>query len=158
MIRLAQLTDLPVLTTLQVPYSQEIARLAPSQFRPLSAPSPDSFTRYLVGDDAAIFVCLDDAAKAVGYASVTRATFSETPTVIPQSFAYLVDLYVQPAARHQGFARQLVSAASDWAQTHQLGQLQLNVLAANTAAHTLYTKLGFQETIITMTRPLDPTK
>lgn len=154
MIRSAQLTDLPELTQLQLPYSAEMATLAPTQFRALALPDPASFSRYLTGDDATILIHTDDSAQISGYCTVTRARFSAGPTIIPQDFAYVVDLYVTPAARHAGQGKALLQAARDWARKQGLTQIQLNVLANNDAARRLYTHLGFKESVVTMTQTL----
>lgn len=50
----------------------------------------------------------------------------------------------RPAARRRGLARALVQTLATASAEHGVGRLWLQVLADNTAAHTLYASLGFR--------------
>lgn len=58
---------------------------------------------------------------------------------------HLADLYVNPAARRQGVARQLIKAVAEWACTHHHAWMSLTVLSQNEAAKALYLSLGLQQ-------------
>jgi len=62
---------------------------------------------------------------------------------MPHYFAYLTAIFVQPEARRNGTASQLIQAAQAWQQVQQLAYLELTTLGNNQAATKLYQKLGF---------------
>ena len=140
----AQLTQAPVIARMQVTYSQEMAKLAPQRFRALTKPDLQGISKYINQDDSDNLIATHQSNVPVAYFVLTTATYKESATVIPQRFAYLIDLYVAPEARKQGHATQLLKDAQAWAKQHQLDFMQLNVLASNTAARKLYDAAGFK--------------
>jgi len=58
--------------------------------------------------------------------------------------AMLHALYIQPLARRQGTAVNMMRAAANWSQDHGAERLFLAVTAANAPACTLYASLGMQ--------------
>ena len=57
----------------------------------------------------------------------------------------LTDLYVTPGARRQGTARALIERVLDAVRARGADALTLEVMTGNTAARTLYDRLGFRE-------------
>ena len=140
----AQLTQAPAIARMQVDYSQEMAQLAPQRFRTLTKPDLQGISKYIIQDDGDILIATNQSNTPIAYCVLTTATYKESATVIPQRFAYLIDLYVAPEARKQGHATQLLKDAQAWAKQHQLDFMQLNVLTSNTAARKLYDAAGFK--------------
>lgn len=60
--------------------------------------------------------------------------------------AFLEGLYVQPADRGQGIARQLVAGVQKWAEEMGCSELASDALLDNTASHAMHEALGFMET------------
>jgi len=60
----------------------------------------------------------------------------------PES-VYLYSLWLDPAARGQGTARSLVTAAIDWARDRKVRNVRLRVASDNMAARAVYESLGF---------------
>ncbi|MCV7298912.1 GNAT family N-acetyltransferase [Mycobacterium barrassiae] len=56
---------------------------------------------------------------------------------------YLYSLWLDPAARGRGLARQLVAAAVDWAREQRARTITLRVASDNAAARAVYRSLGF---------------
>lgn len=56
---------------------------------------------------------------------------------------YLYSLWLDPAARGQGLAKPLVTAAVDWARARHARMVTLRVAADNAAARGVYESLGF---------------
>ncbi|OBB71068.1 GNAT family N-acetyltransferase [Mycobacterium sp. 852014-52144_SCH5372336] len=56
---------------------------------------------------------------------------------------YLYSLWLEPAARGRGLARQLVAAALDWARTSNVHTVRLRVAIDNAAARQVYESIGF---------------
>lgn len=73
-------------------------------------------------------------------------------------FAYVSDIYVEPAARGSGLARQLLDAlAEHFRQVDPtLTRLRINVLAANAIARHAYEKAGFVPYEVMYERALRP--
>lgn len=140
----------PAIARMQVDYSQEMAKLAPKRFRGLDKPDLQAVSKYIVQDDADILIATNAAGVPVAYCVLTTAAYKESPTVIPQSFAYLIDLYVKPQTRKQGLASQLLKDAQNWSKQHHLDFLQLNVLTDNQAARKLYEAAGFKSDYTSM--------
>jgi RimJ/RimL family protein N-acetyltransferase len=56
---------------------------------------------------------------------------------------YLYSLWLDPAARGRGLARELVAAAVDWARVHRARIVTLRVASDNAVARGVYQSLGF---------------
>ena len=83
-------------------------------------------------------------ARFSGYFSRKRRS---APLVFPDH-GYLAHLFVTADFRRRGIGAALVAAAGDWAKRRGAGSLDLNVLAGNQDARTLYRKLGMAEFLI----------
>jgi len=154
MIRPATLVDLSAIVALYQHLTAEMANLAPSIIQPLTTDNRDYFARYIMEDMADVLVSVDATQDINGFALVVAAKTETAPEVVPHDFAYLIDLVVSPAARHQGIGSQLLGAVDAWSVAKQLEYVQLNVLPQNSDAVTLYEKWGYQTAQLTMTRPL----
>jgi RimJ/RimL family protein N-acetyltransferase len=56
---------------------------------------------------------------------------------------YLYSLWLEPAVRHRGLARELLTAALAWARGERVNAVTLRVDAGNDAARNVYESLGF---------------
>lgn len=61
-----------------------------------------------------------------------------------QAYADLYQMWVAPEARGQGYGRQLLHAAADWARAQGVRQMRLSVSGGNHAARALYHAFGFR--------------
>jgi ribosomal protein S18 acetylase RimI-like enzyme len=68
---------------------------------------------------------------------------------------YLYSLWLDPAARGQGLARRLVSAAVDWARDRKARMVTLRVAADNDLARGVYESLGFTTIVVESSSPRD---
>jgi len=156
MIRPASLVDLSAIVSLYRQLTEEMAQLAPTIIRPLQQDNRDYFARYIMEDLADVLINVDDSGQINGFALLVAAKTEAAPEVVPHDFAYLIDLVVDPKARHQGIGTQLLAAVDAWSLAHQLEYVQLNVLPSNQAALSLYQKWGFAPAQVTMTHQLKP--
>lgn len=69
--------------------------------------------------------------------------------------ARLTDLYVVPDARRRGVAEALVREVVDEYGRDGVQFLELEVMAANTAARTVYARWGFREDSLTLVAPIE---
>ena len=60
--------------------------------------------------------------------------------------AFLEGIYVAPAHRGRGVARELVAEAERWAVARGCSELASDALLSNTASHAMHRALGFEET------------
>jgi GNAT superfamily N-acetyltransferase len=75
---------------------------------------------------------------------------------VEDGMADLVSMWVRPAARGLGVGGALVTAAGDWAKTHDHDALYLWVTETNPAARRLYQRCGFIPTGERQPLPSDP--
>lgn len=68
-----------------------------------------------------------------------------TPDVDGVGRGWVEAVYVRPEARGRGLARAVLAEAERVAREQRLGELRLEVRAANPAARGLYARLGFRE-------------
>lgn len=60
------------------------------------------------------------------------------------SVGYLNDLYVAPAARHQGLAGRLTAYAEQWLRSQEVSVMELQVLGQNQAAQQFWKQQGME--------------
>jgi ribosomal protein S18 acetylase RimI-like enzyme len=89
-----------------------------------------------------------DGDAAVGILWVMLQARSDGPRL------FIGDISVDPDARRQGYGRAIMTAAEDFARTHQATAIALNVFGQNVAAQELYRQLGYRTTSIQMLKPL----
>lgn len=60
--------------------------------------------------------------------------------------AHLISMWVSPEARGHGIGEALIESVADWARSHGLKQLALDVVEENDRAIALYRRKGFKPT------------
>jgi ribosomal protein S18 acetylase RimI-like enzyme len=102
--------------------------------------------------DSLVLVAERDG-RVVGYlyAGIEPRNWKE----LRERAGFVHDVLVDPAARGQGIAEALMTAAFDWMRERQAPRAVLWTAAANHGAHRLFDRLGFRPTMIEMTRELD---
>lgn len=71
--------------------------------------------------------------------------------------AFILDIYIDPDARRQGYAKQSLLAAESWARQAGCEEVRLHVFGYNDAARRLYEQSGYGVASLTMAKPLPPT-
>ena len=96
-------------------------------------------------DNATVLLVEDPpgGGSVVGTLDCVRQQHTREPGVAPQPRLLLRNLWVAPAVRRQGMARQLMRSAEALAVEEACGQLYLDVRADNAGAIALYVDLGF---------------
>lgn len=120
------------------------------------APRPDSEDGYawflgtqLGRDDVRVCVA-ERAGEVVGYvyAGVEPLSWKE----LREEAGFIHDVYVDEGARGLGIAAALVEQAAGWLAARGVPRVLLWTAAPNAAAQRLFTRLGFRQTMIEMTR------
>jgi GNAT superfamily N-acetyltransferase len=69
---------------------------------------------------------------------------------------WIFDVEVEEDRRGQGWGRELMTYAEQWAREHGATGIGLNVFGGNTVARRLYASMGYDERSVTMGRRLSP--
>ena len=84
----------------------------------------------------------EEGSRMVGF--VSGGLESNQPDRLPEQFATIGYLYVDPTCRRQGVARRLVEAMADWARVqHQVEHMEMSVLASDASAAAFWRSIGF---------------
>jgi GNAT superfamily N-acetyltransferase len=95
----------------------------------------------------------EERGRMVGFVSGGLET--NQPDRLPERFATVGYLYVDPGSRRQGIARRLVAAMSDWARVeHDVTHMEMSVLAADVSAAAFWRSVGFSPFIERLWMPL----
>ena len=106
-----------------------------------------------------VLTFVDEHDKTVGFAEASIRTDYVNGTR-SSPVAFLEGLYVQPASRGQGIARQLVAGVQQWAEEMGCTELASDALLDNHASHAMHEALGFTETerVVYFLKPLQAVK
>jgi ribosomal protein S18 acetylase RimI-like enzyme len=104
--------------------------------------------------DGKVFVA-EEAGNVVGFVCVWARVPSEEPDDDPAEFAFVSDLVVDPANRHRGAGRELMSAAEDYAGRRGARRIRLRVFARNTAARAFYQAMNYREREIELEKSVE---
>jgi ribosomal protein S18 acetylase RimI-like enzyme len=105
--------------------------------------------------DGKVFVA-EEAGKVVGFVCVWAHVPSEEPDDDPSEFAFVSDLVVEPANRHRGAGRALITAAEDYARTRGARRIRLRVFARNKTARGFYESMNYLEREIELEKSVEP--
>jgi ribosomal protein S18 acetylase RimI-like enzyme len=100
-------------------------------------------------DDAFVAVA-DQGGDVVGYvyAGIEPLSWKE----LRDEAGFIHDVYVVESKRGRGVATALTEAAARWLADHGMPRVLLWTAAPNGAARRLFSRLGFRETMVEMTR------
>ncbi len=102
-------------------------------------------------DDVAVFVAEHQGA-VIGYvyAGIEPQSWKE----LRERAGFIHDIVVEESGRRSGVAAMLIQTALEWMRGRGLTHAMLWTATHNDAAQHLFTRLGFRETMIEMTREL----
>ena len=147
--RPAVMQDLPDILALYGVLDRELVAMQPDFF--CAAPRSEQETAAALADTNAAFLLAVQDGITVGFALVEYAGWTPAfSCVLPHRYARLSDIVVLPDLRGQGIGSALLGAAKRWARDRRLEYLELNVLAQNTAAMSLYESHDFVDATHTM--------
>ena len=113
------------------------------------------YARFLVSqlqDPRAVIFVADHDGAVVGYcyAGIEPLSWKE----LRDEAGFIHDLALDPDARRQGAARQVIQAAVAWFRARQIARVMLWTSTENFAARELFTQAGFRPTMTEMTMEL----
>ncbi|GAB3445705.1 hypothetical protein GCM10027517_27010 [Phycicoccus ginsengisoli] len=128
-------TELWMASRVEAGVSPEVVARAASEGRIASALHREDVRAYLASSDG----------QAVGFAVAATSPFSaltDAPCVT------IDELYVAPASRKHGVARQLMSAVTLYADSRGCEQIGCNVPATHREANRFFARLGFSSQVV----------
>ncbi|MEM1358408.1 MAG: GNAT family N-acetyltransferase [Bacteroidota bacterium] len=117
----------------------------------------DPISYYDIGElidreDAEVLVAVDgDLLVGSGYVKEKASRHYVQPAV----HAFLGFMYVRPEYRGQGINGRVTEALLNWARTRGLTEARLTVYTKNPGAIRAYDKVGFEQHLIEMRKPLE---
>ncbi|TKJ76573.1 aminoglycoside 6'-acetyltransferase [Pseudomonas sp. CFBP13509] len=106
-----------------------------------------------------VLIFVNEHGNALGFAEASiRVDYVNGTSSSP--VAFLEGLYVRPASRSQGIARQLVAEIQQWAEKMGCTELASDALLNNQGSHAMHEALGFTETerVVYFLKPLGAIK
>ncbi|MFJ2687402.1 aminoglycoside 6'-N-acetyltransferase [Pseudomonas sp. NPDC087342] len=124
---------------------------------PDSAPNNDHDKQTLLStpERYLVLIFINEESNALGFAEASiRTDYVNGSNSSP--VAFLEGLYVQPASRGEGIARQLVACIQQWAEEMGCTELASDALLDNQGSHAMHKALGFAETerVVYFLKPL----
>ena len=83
--------------------------------------------------------------RMVGFVCILSRVESEVMVELIREYAYITDLVVLEPHRRSGIGAELMREAEYYARSRGASRIRVGVLAANSAAHALYRKLGYSD-------------
>jgi ribosomal protein S18 acetylase RimI-like enzyme len=96
-------------------------------------------------EDGAVFLAEDERGP-VGTARITAPN---------RGSSHIQLVHVRPRARRRGIAKALVQACVQEVKAKGATRVELEVLTTNTVARQVWSRMGFEETVLVMATPLD---
>lgn len=124
---------------------------------PPAAEIIDAYFAFLVSEVAetsGTFFLAEDDGRLIGFACVFGLMPPFSPDEDPRALTFISDLYVDPAYRGRGVGSALIAQAEAFGQSLGAPRIELAVHAANPAM-ALYTRQGFRQRIVIMTKRLE---
>jgi aminoglycoside 6'-N-acetyltransferase I len=107
----------------------------------------------LAGEEWAAFAAADPAGALIGFVEVFERNYAEGCVTSPVPF--IEGLWVTPAWRRQGLARQLVAAAVAWGRSRGRSEIASDVQLWNVGSQAMHEALGFGEAERTVAYRMD---
>lgn len=126
----------------------------PDLFQPLEHPVPlDQYLTELADDHEVRLLALVDSTPA-GICSLSLREAPKSPLLRGEKGLYVVDLFVDPAYRHQGIAKALMEEGIRRGKTFGAKRLSLTVWPFNKNAIAFYESLGLSTRNLTLEKNL----
>jgi len=101
-----------------------------------------------------LLLVLRDSREKGGLLGFASAQILRSTLFQESRFGQIVDLYLRPSRRRQGFGRALVDHILLWCQAHSLRQIDLNVACLNPQAERFWQTQGFRPYLSVMSKDL----
>jgi len=147
-INMATLNEVPQIEILYQELFTEMSKLQPKYLQP--AKQDVAFIRNTINNQESDILLATLHNEIVGFLLIQEMTTPPFSCIVRHKYAFIIDIIVGRQYQSQGIGSALLSEAKKWAEIRQLDYLELNVLAENVGAITLYEKQGYRDMNHTM--------
>ena len=150
-IRPATPDDVPGVVPLVEHLVTFLAERDRAKYEPLSGAADmyDDWLRTRATDRRSVFLVAErEPGQLVGF--LVGTVEREIPIYRLTEYGFIHDLWIEPAYRNEGFARQIVTLAVERFRAIGVKQVRLDVLVSNAPARNLFEVCGFRPSIIEM--------
>lgn len=141
-IIMATRNEVPQIEILYQELFIEMSKLQPNHIQP--AKQDVAFIRNTINNQESDILLAKSHNEIVGFLLIQETSTPPYSCIVKHKYAFINDIIVGSQYQSQGIGSALLSEAKKWAKNRQLDYLELNVLAENVGAITLYKKQGFQ--------------
>ncbi len=147
-ITLADVTAAPLLARYRVAMFRDMGSIAPGDEPMLEAASTHALADAMARGEYVAWLLRDDAGVPIGSAGMVLRPLLPRPAaskgkILTGREGLVVNVFVDPAWRRRGLARELMEAVIAWGRSEGLARL---VLHASADGRPLYEELGFEPT------------
>ncbi len=154
-VRRATEDDLPTLGELGALLMRTHYAFDPQRFMAPGANPEKGYSQFLASqlrEEDVIILVAERPGRVVGY--VYAALEPRSWKELREAAGFIHDVVVEEPARQSGIATALINAALEWLTSRGVPRVLLGTAARNHAALALFSRLGFRQTMIEMTREL----
>ena len=111
----------------------------------------DGFVRHLEDDDVTDYL-IEDAGESVGFVTLREGNH---PSRTYAKYVHIVNLFVTPDSRNQGYGSQVVEAVTELARADGCDHLKVSCEWENEGARRFYEDIGFEEKQVTFVQKIE---
>jgi ribosomal protein S18 acetylase RimI-like enzyme len=143
-IRQATIDDAHAICQLLAEGGKLHAQALPTLLKPPETSTTESFVSGILQDGESHILVAEVHRQVIGYLHFNHREEKEHPVLVPRSYVSVSSLIVKEQHRHQGIGKALMQRVHDWAEEHNVDDIELQVYEFNTPAMGFYEKLGYQ--------------
>lgn len=121
------------------------ASLYPEQFKAFDFEAVRAFFEKAIDQPRSVFLLLEDAGEARGYAWLEVKQYPENPFKKAYQSIYVHQISINGTYRKQGYGTQLMEAIYDLAKEQNVDRIELDYWCGNEIAKNFYDKKGFMK-------------
>jgi ribosomal protein S18 acetylase RimI-like enzyme len=143
-IRQATVNDAHAICQLLAEGGKLHAQALPTLLKSPDISKPEKFVNDILQDEASHILVAEVNQQVVGYIQFNHREEKEHVVVVPRSYVSVSSLIVKEEYQRQGIGKALMQRVHEWAEEHNIDDIELNVYEFNTPAQGFYEKLGYQ--------------
>jgi len=143
-IRQATINDAHAICQLLAEGGKLHAQALPTLLKPPETSTTEKFVDGILQDEESHILVAEVNQQIVGYLHFNHREEKEHPVVVPRSYISVSSLIVEEQYRQQGIGKAFMQRVHEWAEEHNIDDIELQVYEFNTPAKGFYEKLGYQ--------------
>lgn len=143
-IRQASINDANAICQLLAEGGELHAHALPTLLKPPESSTTQEFVNSVLRDEKAHILIAEVDEQIVGYVHFNCIEEKEHPVTVPRSYVLVSSLIVTEEHRRQGIGKAFMHKVHEWAEEHQIDDVELQVYEFNSPAKGFYENLGYQ--------------